>query len=934
MAIGIKSFIKGIKLKLAAYDVAVHGTEGAVWLENDTGNKLKVFSNSAKREIITDSETQVLTNKTISTVTNTISGLANTNIAANAAIDATKIADGTVTNTEFQFLDASSSIQGQLNGKEPTLAKTNLAETTSSVLTISNGTNAVIGASPVTIEVDQADTSNDGYLSSTDWNTFNSKEPTVAKTNLTEATSSILTISNGTGAVIGSSPVTIAVTKADVSHDGYLSQGDWATFNGKQAAGSYATLAGTEALTNKDYQGGTASDTSRVTIPKNTKTNLDGLTRKEATVVYASDLDKLYVDNGTDLVEVGSGGGAGDSDTINLLRAANFTAITDLDLSGNNAAFDGGGSITASSLSLSTTAADLILADSVIKYAPGADGINDYFGYTQAIPQGLRGRDIGFSFEYKNDATVVDNDFTFNVKLKDGASAGYIYTDNMTKYNTANNEAVRFSQGYYIPADCTAVEFGWQNKSSTTTVVLLLDNILVSSSPFVYKNMIQENSFFIGTANGYGSTLTSVRKFSGTPVQLGTDVTYTSSAADGDSFTINETGNYSITYIDKVAGTASVTAYILLNGTTAAAALGSSYQQVASEIFNQVVTRKFSAGDVIRLFVNTPARITGTTDTSLSITRTSESEHVVTPAKSGIEEVYYNGYTSRDAGTGFLKLKTKQRSTANAILTESSSGNYTIYTLKKKAIVFASTSVRLTGVDNIYLRHYNSSNVLLSFSSGGPGNTSYNLGNGFLPVVGNTGDYFVVWTPNCNTDSTITMFSIVAVDFEQQVLSAIPTQQTCYIKDVKAQNTAGGTFTSGDEAGTWGRLRDLNVINETGSTTTGSCSFATLAASIFTITRPGTYNIKITAPAGNTTNRHQAALYSGTTLVLLGSVGLTDGGANHNPVSYINGTVTISSPTSYMLRHKCETTANTSGFGLAANLALEVYTQVEITKIS
>ena len=59
-----------------------------------------------------------------------------------------------------------------LASKEPTLTKGNLSELTSSVLTIAGGTNAVIG-SGTTITVAQANTSNAGYLSSGDWNTFN-----------------------------------------------------------------------------------------------------------------------------------------------------------------------------------------------------------------------------------------------------------------------------------------------------------------------------------------------------------------------------------------------------------------------------------------------------------------------------------------------------------------------------------------------------------------------------------------------------------------------------------------------------------------------------------------------------------------------------------------------------------------------------------------
>lgn len=58
--------------------------------------------------------------------------------------------------------------------------------------------------------------------------------------NLTEATSSVLTISGGTGAIIGSG-LTIQVKAASGSQSGYLSSTDWTTFNSKQAAGNYIT---------------------------------------------------------------------------------------------------------------------------------------------------------------------------------------------------------------------------------------------------------------------------------------------------------------------------------------------------------------------------------------------------------------------------------------------------------------------------------------------------------------------------------------------------------------------------------------------------------------------------------------------------------------------------------------------------------------------
>jgi hypothetical protein len=76
--------------------------------------------------------------------------------------------------------------------------------------------------------------------------------------------------------------------------------------------GSVVGTTDAQVLTGKDIDGGTATDTSRITIPKAAKATLDALTRKEGTLVYASDENKLYADNGTALAEIGSGGsGAG-----------------------------------------------------------------------------------------------------------------------------------------------------------------------------------------------------------------------------------------------------------------------------------------------------------------------------------------------------------------------------------------------------------------------------------------------------------------------------------------------------------------------------------------------------------------------------------------------------------------------------------------------
>jgi len=73
-----------------------------------------------------------------------------------------------------------------------------------------------------------------GFLTAADWNTFNGKQAAFSAYTLSEATSSVLTITNGEGAVVGAGDLTIAVKQASTSVSGYLSDTDWDTFNDKQ----------------------------------------------------------------------------------------------------------------------------------------------------------------------------------------------------------------------------------------------------------------------------------------------------------------------------------------------------------------------------------------------------------------------------------------------------------------------------------------------------------------------------------------------------------------------------------------------------------------------------------------------------------------------------------------------------------------------------
>jgi hypothetical protein len=93
-------------------------TAGEIRVDSGDSNKIKYYDGSSEAEVPTATSTTTLTNKTIDSDSNTITNIVNADIKAAAAIDATKIANGTVTNTEFQYIGGlTSDAQTQLTSK-------------------------------------------------------------------------------------------------------------------------------------------------------------------------------------------------------------------------------------------------------------------------------------------------------------------------------------------------------------------------------------------------------------------------------------------------------------------------------------------------------------------------------------------------------------------------------------------------------------------------------------------------------------------------------------------------------------------------------------------------------------------------------------------------------------------------------------------------
>lgn len=92
--------------------------------------------------------------------------------------------------------------------------------------TITAGIASVSGTSPInvsttsgaaTVSISQANTSTNGFLSSTDWNTFNGKQNALTIGNIVSNDTSLITVTGGTGAIIGSGVSLLVIPSAIVA---------------------------------------------------------------------------------------------------------------------------------------------------------------------------------------------------------------------------------------------------------------------------------------------------------------------------------------------------------------------------------------------------------------------------------------------------------------------------------------------------------------------------------------------------------------------------------------------------------------------------------------------------------------------------------------------------------------------------------------------
>jgi hypothetical protein len=144
------------------------------------------------------------------------------------------------------------------------------------------------------------------------------------------------------------------------------------------------------------------------------------------------------------------------------------------------------------------------------------------------------------------------------------------------------------------------------------------------------------------------------------------------------------------------------------------------------------------------------------------------------------------------------------------------------------------------------------------------------------------------------------------------------------LKDMKANGVNGGTC---DATKAFEQVRALTSIN-------GDTSIVSLSANQFTL-QAGTYVIDANAPA-YLDGLHKAILANANTgeVVLVGTNARSHNVAGGMESSTIMGQITLTAPTTFVVKHRCATTLADVGFGVAVSFGVEeVYTQVKITKL-
>jgi len=242
-------------------------------------------------------------------------------------------------------------------------------------------------------------------------------------------------------------------------------------------------VSATQALTNKDIDGGTASNTNRVTLPQNTTANLAALTRKEGTLAYDTTLNTPVFDDGAAFVQITGGGGGSGTGAINHLTGDDVDAESTV---GNWLAYaDAAGvdPVDGTAGAPTTTVTRTI--------ASPLRGTGSFLLTKDAADRQGEGGSVDFAIERADSLTPLRQEVKFNYEASAAFVTGddsdlkvFIYDVDQASLISIQNNSVRFANGIVsVPFDVEDVT------SVNYRLILHIATVNASAWTFTFDNV-------------------------------------------------------------------------------------------------------------------------------------------------------------------------------------------------------------------------------------------------------------------------------------------------------------------------------------------------------------------------------------------------------------------------------------------------------------
>jgi hypothetical protein len=557
-------------------------------------------------DIVGTSDSQVLTNKTIDADLSTISNIGDEELKA--GIDAAKLADGSVSNAELQYINSvTSNVQTQINAKaDDSALTTHISDTTT------HGTTGnIVGTSDAQVLTNK---------------TIDADLSTISNIGNEEIKAGVDAVKLADG----------SVTNAELQYINSLSSNAQTQIDGK--ADTTGTAENTFAI-------GDNLDTNKVIEFDNGDAN------NPAIRFNASGNALEFANDGVTFQEFGSGGGGGGGLDIFMSESFEVTLVGAM-LSGNNATFLGGG-VLAGTLSYETVSP--LSGNNSLKYVQASGSVNDYVALpNQTLDPKQQGNDLGFvqSFTYDGD----DDDIKLVVW---DVTNGQDLTDSLALYKSQSNSK-RYTAQVFAPTNCASIHVGFQTLVENIGATLLVDDVEGSNDPFVYQDLLdQEDGRYDGYA-GVGATNTSIIYFTNERSNnTGALVSVENSSTNGFSITaLKDNVTISASFIARLASAATTEIGWSLNSTqlttgigsiTAADRVGYSIELANTTTCEAPVDIVLNKDDVLRTHRGSSAL--NSVYTIMTFTATAETAAVV-HAGSGTE----NTFSARIANNGTASI--------------------------------------------------------------------------------------------------------------------------------------------------------------------------------------------------------------------------------------------------------------------------------------